>query len=93
MIPFLKWFLRKIAIVLIISLGALALFLMVFESWCTFSKADVGPLPDDGAIAEPNVRNRPLMDAYYSYPEWYIVWSYEERASFLEKGSLPSDFP
>jgi hypothetical protein len=93
MIPFLKWFLRKVAIVLIISFGAFALFLMVFESWCTFSKADVGALPDDGPIAEPNVRNRPLMDAYYSYPEWYIVWSYEERATYLEKGSLPSEFP
>src|SRR5438094_579819 len=31
-------------------------------------------------------------NAYYSYPEWYIVYSYEERANFLEK-HLSSDFP
>jgi hypothetical protein len=95
MIPFLKWFLRKAAIVLAIVFGAYALFLIVFASFCFFSKSDVGPLPDDALVpkAAPNVRNRPVEDAYYTYPEWYIVWSYQERAAYLEKRSLPSDFP
>jgi hypothetical protein len=95
MIPFLKWFLRKAAIVLAILFGAYAIFLVVFASLCFTSKAEVGPLPNVALApkAEPNVRNRPLEDAYYTYPEWYIVWSYQERAAYLEKGSLPSDFP
>jgi len=28
---------------------------------------------------------------YFSYPEWFIVWSYEERAQYLPK-NLPSGF-
>ena len=29
---------------------------------------------------------------YLTYPEWYIVWSYQEKADFQEK-HLPSGFP
>jgi hypothetical protein len=36
--------------------------------------------------------SRPEDDAFLSYPEWYIVWSYEEKAAFQEK-NLPSGFP
>ena len=36
--------------------------------------------------------SRPEDDTYLSYPEWYIVWSYEEKADFQEK-QLPSGFP
>jgi hypothetical protein len=35
---------------------------------------------------------RPEEDAYLTYPEWYIVWSYQEKADFQEK-HLPSGFP
>ncbi len=35
---------------------------------------------------------RPEEDTYLSYPEWYIVWSYEEKAAF-QATHLPSGFP
>lgn len=35
---------------------------------------------------------RPEEDAYLSYPEWYIVWSYQEKAAF-QASHLPSGFP
>jgi hypothetical protein len=35
---------------------------------------------------------RPEDDAFIGYPEWYIVWSYVEKADFQET-SLPSGFP
>ena len=35
---------------------------------------------------------RPEDDAYLGYPEWYIVWSYQEKADFQET-HLPSGFP
>ena len=35
---------------------------------------------------------RPEDDAFLGYPEWYIVWSYQEKADFQEK-ALPSGFP
>ena len=31
-------------------------------------------------------------DAYLGYPEWYIVWSYQEKADFQQQ-YLPSGFP
>jgi hypothetical protein len=35
---------------------------------------------------------RPEDDTYLSYPEWYIVWSYQEKADF-QATRLPSRFP
>jgi hypothetical protein len=35
---------------------------------------------------------RPEDDTYLSYPEWYIVWSYQEKADF-QQNHLPSGFP
>lgn len=35
---------------------------------------------------------RPEADSYFSYPEWYIVWSYQEKAAF-QATRLPSGFP
>ena len=32
------------------------------------------------------------MDAYYGYPEWYIVWSYQEKAEY-QRTHLPGGFP
>jgi len=95
MVPFLKWFLRKAAIVLAICLGMFVVFLIVFAFTCVFKGTEAGPLPEDVThrSVAADVHNRDLQDAYYSYPEWYIVWSYEERAAYLEKGSLPSEFP
>ena len=98
MVASLKWFLRKVAFVLVIVFGAFALFLIVFALICALSKPDVGALPQveppqRSAAADVGKNRRPLEDAYYSYPEWYIVWSYEERATYLEKGSPPSGFP
>jgi hypothetical protein len=36
--------------------------------------------------------SRPEESAYLGYPEWFIVWSYTEKADFQEK-HLPSGFP
>src|SRR4051794_32657208 len=35
---------------------------------------------------------RPEIGTYLSYPEWYIVWSYQEKADFQET-RLPTRFP
>jgi hypothetical protein len=36
--------------------------------------------------------SRPEDDTFLSFPEWYIVWSYQEKADFQER-HLPSGFP
>jgi len=35
---------------------------------------------------------RPEDDAYLGYPEWYIVWSYQEKADY-QQNQVPSGFP
>jgi hypothetical protein len=34
---------------------------------------------------------RPEVDTFYTYPEWYIVWSYQAKADF-QRGHLPSGY-
>jgi hypothetical protein len=34
---------------------------------------------------------RPEVDTFYTYPEWYIVWSYQSKADF-QQGHLPSGY-
>jgi hypothetical protein len=36
--------------------------------------------------------NRPEEDTFYTYPEWYIVWSYQSKADY-QRGHLPSGYP
>ena len=44
------------------------------------------------AVADIKGYTRPEDDAYLSLPEWYIVWSYQEKADF-QQNNLPSGFP
>jgi hypothetical protein len=89
---------RRVLPFFLVCFGALVLFVAVFWLKCAFVKPAVGPLPQI-ALSEKNPaadvggkNRRPVEDSYFSYPEWYIVWSYEERAQYLPK-NLPSGFP
>jgi hypothetical protein len=50
--------------------------------------------PREQQAATANIKDylRPEDDTYLSYPEWYIVWSYQEKADYQEH-NLPSGFP
>jgi hypothetical protein len=93
----LKTFLKRrvLPFVLFVA-GAFILFVAAFILKCAFVKPSVPPLPQIARQANaPDIgakNRRPLEDSYFSYPEWYIVWSYEERAQYLPK-NLPSGFP
>lgn len=52
------------------------------------------PQPQERKAATAGIAGylRAEDDTYLSYPEWYIVWSYQEKADFQEK-NLPSSFP
>lgn len=52
------------------------------------------PRPPERARATAGIEaySRPEPDTYLGYPEWYIVWSYQEKADWQEK-HLPSGFP
>jgi hypothetical protein len=99
MLQGLKRFLwRRVLPFSLICFGALVLFIAAFWLKCAFVKPSVGPLHGitrEAGIVAPDIgekNRRPLEDSYFSYPEWYIVWSYEERAQYLPK-NLPSGFP
>jgi hypothetical protein len=89
---------RRVLPFFLICFGATVLFITVFWLKCAFVKPGVGSLPTiarEQGIVAPDIggkNRRPLEDSYFSYPEWYIVWSYEERAQYLPK-NLPSAFP
>src|SRR5690349_5313612 len=89
---------RRVLPFILICLGAFVLFVAIFWLKCAFVKPSVGPLHGitrESGIAAPDIgekNRRPIEDSYFSYPEWYIVWSYEERAQYLPK-NLPSGFP
>src|SRR6266404_4401719 len=94
----LKRFFKRTLLAVSIALGCFVLFVAVFWLKCAFAKPAVPPLRvtvSTGANQAGSLDSkgkRPIEDSYFSYPEWYIVWSYEERAQYLAK-NLPSGFP
>lgn len=52
------------------------------------------PRPQERNAATAGIKDysRPEDDTYLSYPEWYIVWSYQEKADFQES-ACPADSP
>jgi hypothetical protein len=88
---------------LVLFLGVCFLLLLVFIGtevaigWGCHLQGKIHPpipQPQERKIATARIRNysRPEDDTYLSYPEWYIVWSYQEKADFQEK-HLPRAFP
>lgn len=80
-------------------LGVLLLLMAVevVAGWrCNLQGQIPSPLqqPDarKAAVADIKGYARPEEDAYLSLPEWYIVWSYQEKADF-QQANLPSRFP
>jgi hypothetical protein len=97
----LKWVsrLRRIVRVLLACFAALLLIIgsEVAMGWhCDLEGQTPPPIPEsqERRIATAGIKDydRPEDDTYLSYPEWYIVWSYQEKADFQEK-HLPSGFP
>jgi hypothetical protein len=93
-----RW-LRRVLGVVVVGLTVLLAFigLEVVIAWHCDLQSQISPpapQPEDRKEATASITNylRPEDDTYLSYPEWYIVWSYQEKADFQEK-HLPSGFP
>ena len=77
---------------LIVAIGA-----QIALGWHCGLQAQISPpteRPPERKAATAGIKDylRPEDDTYLSYPEWYIVWSYQEKAGFQET-HLPSGFP
>lgn len=92
-------FLRRVIRILVAGF-ALALLLMgavLISSWHCKLQGQIpssAQRPSDRTAVRAGIADyaRPEDETYLSYPEWYIVWSYQEKADFQEK-NLPSGFP
>jgi hypothetical protein len=91
--------LRRLAILVLVGVGLLMLVIAteLIAGWrCRIDDQIESPAPQTperkSATADIKDYFRPEDDTYLSYPEWYIVWSYEEKADF-QKQHLPSGFP
>jgi hypothetical protein len=93
---------RKLAKRILYSLLALLCLLLVvvlfFAAKCTGVRASQIKPGSEAAgerrkiTADIKDYARPEEDTYLTYPEWSIVWSYQEKADFQER-HLPSGFP
>jgi len=88
---------RKILLRLIRVLGCLVILglaaVIVFTFHCRRRQPLFSPTPEalqhpDQAAGIPHY-SRPEVDTFYTYPEWYIVWSYQSKADY-QRNHLPS---
>lgn len=93
-----NWLLRLVRLplfcflLLFVAIGA-----EVAIGWrCSLQRQIPPPVaqPQERKAATASIKDyaRPEDDTYLSYPEWFIVWSYQEKADFQEQ-YLPSGFP
>jgi hypothetical protein len=88
---FLKFFLLCLALLLVTIAACIAI------GWRCDLESQVVPGAAVSADKNPYATKikdylRPEDDAFLGYPEWYIVWSYQEKADFQQNQPL-SGFP
>jgi len=88
--------LRRVLLPLLASVTVLALVAVIgFTIHCRRTQLLFSPTRE--ALRHPaqaaGVANyaRPEVDTFYTYPEWYIVWSYQSKADF-QRNHLPSGY-
>jgi hypothetical protein len=84
----LKWLLR-------VGIAALCVFLAaaaIFELHCSTVRGGFQPSGVTATGAGIPGYARPEDDTFLTYAEWYIVWSYQEKARW-QQTHLPSGFP
>ena len=68
---------------------------IAFTVHCRPTRLLFSPTPETlrHPIQSTGVANyaRPEVDTFYTYPEWYIVWSYQSKADF-QSNHLPSGY-
>jgi hypothetical protein len=95
----LKRWLRRLVRFFLVGVALLLLLITVeiVSGWRCNLLGQIPPpvsQPKERQSAVAGFKNyfRPEDDAYLSLPEWYIVWSYQEKADF-QKANPPSAFP
>src|SRR5215469_15993321 len=84
----LKWVLRAGVAVVCLFAGVVLLFAL----HCSNVRGKFQPSPPTSLGKNIPGYARPEEDTFLTYAEWYIVWSYLEKADWQE-AHLPSGFP
>ncbi|KRR15750.1 hypothetical protein [Bradyrhizobium retamae] len=85
----LKWLRRILAVVAILIALTVLLPLAYVEGICrpaTSTAISTAPAVTLPAIDEPGYR-RKLNNTFFTFPEWYIVYSFEDFGRFLDRSS------
>lgn len=92
-------FLRRLLKIFLLCFAVLLVTIAIFvvTSWRCDLRGELSAPVSAGAAKNSVAAKikdyiRPEDDAYLGYPEWYIVWSYQEKAD-LQRDYLPSRFP
>jgi hypothetical protein len=90
---------RRLLKLALLFFSALALLIAVeiVAGWRCRLQSEIPnpvPRPSDRQAMVAGIKDYARLedDAYLSLPEWYIVWSYQEKADF-QKSNRPSAFP
>jgi hypothetical protein len=87
----LRWAARLLACAFILALTAA----IAFTIHCRPTRLVFSPTPETlrNPAQAAGIANytRPEVDTFYTYPEWYIVWSYQSKADF-QSNHLPSGY-
>lgn len=93
--PRLRNFLKRCLFLLLACVCLFVIAAILFTANCRSLKAQFQPHAH-GAKRSPlagiSGYARPEDDTFLTYPEWYIVWSYQEKADF-QQSHLPAEFP
>ena len=85
----LKWLRRILAVIAIVIALSVLVPLAYIEGTCrpaSSSAASAAPSVSLPAIDEPGYR-RKLNNTFFTFPEWYIVYSFEDFGRFLDRSS------
>lgn len=94
--PKLRVAVRWLLVLLVGFAGLVAIGGGVFALKCVPPSAEPKPVPSAALERRKLTAGlpdyaRPEGDSFLTYPEWYIVWSYQEKADYQER-HLPSGF-
>lgn len=84
-------FVQVVACAAGLALAAIAVFAIHCRTTPLFFRPTPEPLRRPAQAAGIRDYARPEVDTFYTYPEWYIVWSYQAKADF-QRGHLPSGY-
>ena len=89
---FFRWTIRVVfSVVAIVVISAIIFSFRCRNSVLAFQPSTYSQQHPQQAAGIANY-SRPEEDTFYSYPEWYIVWSYQAKADF-QRSHLPSSYP